>query len=151
MAIARRPPAAVKSMRELGRLGRSFDVVHAHGLTAGSLAGLVPRRPPLVVTVHNLVLNEAEGRLAPLLRRVEDHVPARADAVIAISDQVARRFTGQRGADHITVIPPVGPAPEARSPAAVRSELGEVRTPTWSYWSAGSIRRRTSERCSRRR
>ena len=44
--------------------------------------------------------------------------------MIAISDQVARRFTGQRGADRITVIPPVGPVPEVRFPPCTASELG---------------------------
>ena len=102
----------------------ALDVVHAHGLTAGWLASLVPRRPPLVVTVHNLVLDEAEGRLAPVLRRIEGRLPARADAVIAISDQVARRFTGLRGADRITVVAPVGPAPQTRRAGEVRVEVG---------------------------
>ncbi|MDQ6697908.1 MAG: glycosyltransferase family 4 protein, partial [Actinomycetota bacterium] len=51
-------------------------------------------------------------------------VPGRADAVIAISDQVARRFAGVRGADRITVIAPVGLVPEPREASDVRRELG---------------------------
>lgn len=124
VAISRNPRAAVRSIRTLQRVSRSFDLVHAHGLTVGWVAGLMPRRPPLVVTVHNLVLDEAEGRLAPLLRQLEDRVPARADALIAVSDQIARRFSGLRGADHIVVVPPVGPARRPGEAAHIRRDLG---------------------------
>lgn len=122
--ISRDPRSAVRSMRALQRLARTFDVVHAHGLTAGWTVSLLLRRPPLVVTVHNLVLDETEGRFAPVLRRIEDRVPGRADAVIAISDQVARRFAGVRGADRITVIAPVGLVARPRDPVDVRRDLG---------------------------
>jgi glycosyltransferase involved in cell wall biosynthesis len=124
VTISRDLRAAAGSIGTLRHLIRTFDVVHAHGLTAGWSASLLPGRPPLVVTVHNLVLDEAEGRLAQLLRRIEDRLPARADAVIAISDQVARRFAGLRGADRITVVPPVGPVALSRQGADVRAELG---------------------------
>ncbi|MCU1453570.1 MAG: glycosyl transferase, group 1 [Acidimicrobiales bacterium] len=115
---------AVGAWRELARLVHGVDVVHAHGLTVGWVAALVVRRPPLVVTVHNLVLREAEGRAAQALRRLEGRLPARVDRTIVISDEMARRFQGVPGADRITVIPPAGPVPSVRRPAAaVRAEL----------------------------
>jgi glycosyltransferase involved in cell wall biosynthesis len=88
---------------------RGVDLVHAHGLRMGWLASLVPRRKPLVVTVHNVVLDEVAGRAAWWQRRLEASLPRRVDAVIATSADVARRLAG--GA---VVIPPVGPAPVAR-------------------------------------
>jgi len=99
---------------------RGVDVVHAHGLRMGWLASLVPRRKPLVVTVHNVVLDDVAGRAAAWPRRLERALPRRVDAVIATSADVARRF----GAGAV-VIAPVGPAPvvhHARS--AVRRALG---------------------------
>jgi glycosyltransferase involved in cell wall biosynthesis len=99
---------------------RGVDVVHAHGLRMGWLASLVPRRKPLVVTVHNVVLDDVAGRAASWQRRLEAALPKRVDAVIATSPAVAGRMG--RGA---VVIPPVGPAPVVRhSSAAVRRALG---------------------------
>lgn len=100
-------------------------LIHAHGLKAGWVAVSLRRRPPVVVSVHNLVLAEATGRAFRALRALEAALPARADAVIAVSDEVARRFTGLAGAGRIRVVPPVGPAPRPTRPVAeVRAELG---------------------------
>ena len=54
----------------LRRIMPAFDIVHAHGLTAGWTTSLARRgaTPRLVVTVHNVVLDEAEGRAAPFWR-----------------------------------------------------------------------------------
>lgn len=102
---------------------RGADLVHAHGLTAGWLAASLRRRPPLVVTVHNLVLAGA-GPMTPILRALEGSLPARVDSTVATSDQVARRFTGVAGAGRVTVIPPAWPAPVVRRPPVeVRTEL----------------------------
>ena len=99
---------------------RGVDVVHAHGLRMGWLASLVPRRKPLVVTVHNVVLDDVAGRAARWQRRLERALPRRVDAVIATSADVARRLGG--GA---VVIAPVGPAPVVHHPrSAVRRALG---------------------------
>ena len=58
-------PGLVRSRRELGPLAAEFDLVHAHGLKPGLLAASLRPRPPLVVSVHNLVLDEvAAARLA---------------------------------------------------------------------------------------
>jgi glycosyltransferase involved in cell wall biosynthesis len=78
-----------------------------------------------VVSVHNLVLDDVAGRAAPLLRVLETSLVGRADATIAISDEVARRFTGARGAGRTTTVPPLGPAPVVRlARADVRAALG---------------------------
>lgn len=119
------PRAVLGSRRALRPLLAGVDVVHAHGLKAGWIAALVGDRPPLVVSVHNLVLDDVAGRAAPVLRLLEGRLPSRADATIAISDEVARRFSGRAGADRMRVIPPAGPPPSpTRSPAQVRAELG---------------------------
>lgn len=118
-------PALVRSRRGLRRAAVDVDVVHAHGLKAGWLAVSLRPRPPVVVTVHNLVLAEVVGRAAPGLRVVEAALPARADVLIAVSDEIARRFTGASGAGRIEVVAPASPPPRAeRERAQVRAELG---------------------------
>ncbi|HUF31854.1 MAG TPA: glycosyltransferase family 4 protein [Acidimicrobiales bacterium] len=119
------PRSAVRARRDLTALAAGFDLVHAHGLKAGWVAALVRRRPPLVVSVHNLVLRGATGRSYRGLRMLEAALPARVDAVIAVSGGVARRFSGSAGADRISVVPPAGPAPDVRRTSAeVRADLG---------------------------
>lgn len=115
-----------RSRRALHDLLPDYDLVHAHGLKAGWTASLSRRVGlPLVVSVHNLVLDEAAGRSAPVLRRLEAMLPARAHRTIAISGEVARRFDGVDGAERIVVIPPAGPPPApTREPAEVRADLG---------------------------
>ena len=130
-----------------GAIGRA-DLVHAHGLKAGWLASTVPRRPPLVVTVHNLVLDEVARRAAPVLRRLEGMLPGRVDAVIAVSDEIGRRF-GAAGNVHVS-----HPRVRARSPAgrARRSAPGSDSSTVSGSSSPSpvSTRRRTSRPCSRR-
>lgn len=106
--------AAVRwwDQRALRPLLRDTDVVHAHGLKVGWALATVRRRPPLVVSVHNLVLDEAAGRMAPALRTMEAALPRLADATIALSDEVARRFSGLPGADRVRVIAPAAVPPE---------------------------------------
>ncbi len=118
------PVAVARAWRALRGYVQDFDVVHAHGLKAGWIASLVPNRPPLVVSVHNLVLDEVAGRAAPVLRWLEGRLVGRAEATIAVSHEVAHRFEGLPGADRITVIPPAGPPPvPLRDRAEVRAEL----------------------------
>ena len=120
-----RPDQVLAARRALRPLLDGVDLVHAHGLKAGWVASTVRPRPPLVVSVHNLVLDDVAGWTAPLLRLLEERLPGRADATIAVSGEVARRFAGRPGADRIRVIPPAGPPPvPARSAAQVRAELG---------------------------
>lgn len=120
-----RPDQVLQARRALRPLLDGVDVIHAHGLKAGWVAATVRPRPPLVVSVHNLVLDDVAGRTAPLLRLLEERLPGRADATIAVSGEVAERFAGRPGADRIRVIPPAGPPPvPSRSPSMVRAELG---------------------------
>lgn len=102
-----------------------YDVVHAHGLKAGLLASTIKGARPLVVTVHNLVLDEAAGRSAAVLRRLEARLPRRVDRLVAVSPQIAERFAGLPGADRVVVVPPVVDEPQVhRSREQVRSALG---------------------------
>lgn len=119
------PRQLLASRRALAPLAGSVDLVHAHGLKVGWLAATLRPRPPLILSVHNLVLDEAAGRSAPVLRWLEGRLPARVDATIAISGEVARRFDGLPGADRIHVVPPAGPPPRpTRRREEVRAELG---------------------------
>lgn len=118
------PADLVRARRALGAVAGRYDVVHAHGLKAGWVAALARVDRPLVVSVHNLVLDEVAGRSARPLRALEAALVGRADAVVAISDEVARRFTGVRGAGRARTIAPLGPAPVVtRDAVAVRRDL----------------------------
>ncbi|HVE90957.1 MAG TPA: glycosyltransferase family 4 protein [Actinomycetota bacterium] len=96
------------------------DVVHAHGVTAGRVA-LRRRRPPVVLTLH--VYDVAGGRPAPAraaLRMLAPAIVRRADAVIAVSVEIAARVPGA------VVIPPAAEPRGAprRDRREVRAELG---------------------------
>ena len=120
-----RPLRTMQARAALKPLLADVDLVHAHGLKPALIASLIRRRPPLVVSVHNLVLDEVSGRAAPVLRWLEGRLPARAEATIAISDGVAQRFAGVGGSERIRVVPPAGPPPApTRTAAEVRAELG---------------------------
>ena len=114
-----------RARRSLGQIIADYDLVHAHGLKAGWLATTISGRPPLVLSVHNLVLDEVAGRSAPVLRFLEERLPGRVDRTIAISSGVADRFVATHGADRIVVIPPAGPPPSpSRTREQVRADLG---------------------------
>lgn len=85
----------------LRRLAGGVDVVHAHGLRAGSLA---PASAPLVVTWHNAQLGGS--RLGALLER---HVARRAAVTLAASEDLARRALVCRGRD-VRLAPVAAPA-----------------------------------------
>lgn len=117
--------AALVDLRGVRRLGSEVDIVHAHGLKAGWTARLAGLGPKTVVTIHNLVLDEAAGRGAPVLRRLEAALPGQVAATIAISPEIKEHFAGSRAHDRITVVAPVGPMPRVtRGRDEVRSELG---------------------------
>jgi glycosyltransferase involved in cell wall biosynthesis len=116
-------PAALRaSRRALAAIAGDVDLVHAHGLKPGWLAGSLRPRPKLVVSVHNLVLDEAAGRTAPLLRALEGRIPAVADRTIALSTGVARRFGDAPG---VVTIPPAAAVPRPGRPVEeVRAAYG---------------------------
>ncbi|MEA3020015.1 MAG: hypothetical protein QOI47_1539, partial [Actinomycetota bacterium] len=107
-----------RGRRQLRAAVEGVDLVHAHGLKAGWLASTLRGGAPLVVTVHNLVLDDVAGRGAPALRALEGWIPRRVDAVIAVSDEIGRRFAN---AANVHVVPPFGPVP------VVRRDRDEVR------------------------
>ncbi|HEX2039171.1 MAG TPA: glycosyltransferase family 4 protein [Acidimicrobiales bacterium] len=107
--------------QSLKRAAREADVVHAHGLKAGWLAASLRGGPPVVVSVHNVVLDEVRGRAAVPLRALERALPRVVDRVIAVSDDIAGRLR----ADNVVVIPPAGPVPRPQQPTdEVRRSLG---------------------------
>lgn len=109
----------------LARSAGEVGLIHAHGLKAGWLAASLRRRPPLVVTLHNVVLPGAAGPATPVLRGLESRLPARSDGTIVVSAEMARRFTGGSGAGRVRVIPPASRAqPPVGTVAATRARLG---------------------------
>ncbi len=113
-----------QTMATLRRVARTADLVHAHGLRAGLLAGLAaPRRRPLVVTWHNAVLSGGGGaRLSGLLER---RVARRADISLCVSPDLETRVRSLGGRD--VRYAPVSAPPAAarrRTRAEVLAELG---------------------------
>ncbi|MCU1486469.1 MAG: glycosyl transferase, group 1 [Actinomycetia bacterium] len=116
------PGALRAARRALAELVGDVDLVHAHGLKPGWLVASLRPRPKLVTSVHNLVLDEAAGRAAPLLRVLEGRIPSVSDRTIALSTEVARRFAGAPG---VVTIPPAADPPRPERPAAeVRAAYG---------------------------
>ncbi|MEU4244995.1 glycosyltransferase family 4 protein [Actinoplanes sp. NPDC026619] len=102
--------------------GRPIDVVHAHGLRAGFVAGLARPGVPLIVTWHNAVLARGlRGQASALVERI---VARNAALTLGASDDlVARAKTvGARNARLGAVAAPaLRPAKRTRS--AVRAEF----------------------------
>jgi glycosyltransferase involved in cell wall biosynthesis len=123
------PVALARARRQLRTQMRRCvpDVLHAHGLKAALVALTIPagRRPPVVLTVHNLVAGTQEGLSARVLASVEQWLLHRADHVIAISDEIAERLRRVVGPDRWTFVLPVAPARHVtRSRADVRRDHG---------------------------
>ena len=121
------PAHDLTAVRTLRRLARDADVVHAHGVRAGSLTRLaLPHSsgsPRSVVTLHNAML--ATGGRARLLGMLERLAVRRADVVLGASaDLVARaRDLGAHRAE-LGPVPAPPLAPPTRSRPQVRAELG---------------------------
>ncbi|WP_433294699.1 glycosyltransferase family 4 protein [Actinoplanes sp. CA-030573] len=101
---------------------RPIDVVHAHGLRAGFVAGLARPGVPLVVTWHNAVLAKGlRGQASALLERI---VARSAALTLGASDDLVARAlaVGARNARLGAVAAPTL-APAKRSRAAVRAEF----------------------------
>jgi glycosyltransferase involved in cell wall biosynthesis len=130
-----RPAQDLRTVTRLRRLLSSggFDVVHAHGMRAGALTAIAlraqmprtrllstrghalrPRRPALVVTVHNAPV--AGGAVGAIYRVLELVVARGADSVLCVSaDLEARmRAAGARRVSAAVVPAAVVPAPAAR-------------------------------------
>lgn len=104
---------------------RSCDVVHAHGLKAAwTGVGGRPRRP-LVVTVHNVVLDEAAGRWARELRHLERRILRSADRVIALTSTMAAELAEFVPESRLRIVLPASPRPVVeRGRDEIRRELG---------------------------
>ncbi len=105
-------------------------VVHAHGMRAGALTVLArslvpgPKRPEVVVTVHNA---PSGGGVARLVYRVLERVVARnADLVLCVSPDLERRMlaAGARRAERAVIAAPDAVAPGAVGPAAAAPAVG---------------------------
>ena len=114
------PGRLAAAWRQLRRILGGVDLVHAHGLKAGWLAVMGARsrrhRPPVGVTVHNIILDETSGRAARIMRILERRVFKGADALVAVSPEVGG-YVQEHTARPVRVIRPLGPPPEARRPA----------------------------------
>jgi glycosyltransferase involved in cell wall biosynthesis len=112
---------AIRALR--GALtSRPIDVVHAHGLRAGFVAGLARTGLPLVVTWHNAMIAKGlRGQASALLERI---VARTASLTLGASEDLVSRATvvGARQAWLGPVAAPVL-APARRSRAAVRAEF----------------------------
>lgn len=124
---------ALRRLREVIDEGH-YDVVHAHGLRAGIDSGLAVRglRPPVFLTVHNLVRPDIAGRTRSLLYRRAETVSVRlASKVFAVSDDITAHLAATIEGAPVkveTLYLGIGEAPELkRKTAAIRGELGLPR------------------------
>lgn len=101
------------------RMASGFDVIHAHWLFPGGIAGLAAakmHRVPFVVTSHGGDLNLS--RHSALLRLVTNAVSAGADACVGVSHAMVEEFVRQgTPASKVTFIP-LGLEPAEDSPKA---------------------------------
>jgi glycosyltransferase involved in cell wall biosynthesis len=114
-------PWTAPTLRRVLRDARP-DVVHAHGMRAGTFAVLavrsVRRRPWLVVTVHNAA---PPGRVARAVYGAGGLIVARgADMVLTVSDDLASRMRslGARRVEVTVVAAPRQAVPRVAAPAS---------------------------------
>ncbi len=124
-----RPLRDARSVRALRRLAAGSDVVHAHGLRAGLLAGLAtPRRVPYVVTWHNAVL--VTGLRRVVTGMLAGYVARRGGVALCVSRDLVDAVRAYGGAD-VRLAPVAAPtlAAPSRPVAEVRAELGAEQQP----------------------
>lgn len=113
--------AAVRHLRN-ALAARPIDVVHAHGLRAGFVAGLARSGAPLIVTWHNAVLAKGlRGQASALVERI---VARNATLTLGASDDLVERARTV-GARHARLGAVAAPTlkPAKRTRAAVRAEF----------------------------
>ncbi len=119
-------PTDIRAVRDLRRalLDSGVDLVHAHGLRAGLVAGWArPDGTPLVVTWHNAVLaGGLRGRAYHLLER---RVARIADITLGASNDLVDRAITLGGRDvRLGAVAAPTLEPAARTRADVRAEFG---------------------------
>ena len=115
-------PRAVPALRRALATVRP-DVIHAHGLRAGLVAGWSRDAVPLVVTWHNSVL--ASGLRGAVHRMLERRVARLADVTLGASADLVARARAAGGRDvRLGAVAAPDLAPPARPAAEVREELG---------------------------
>jgi glycosyltransferase involved in cell wall biosynthesis len=131
---ARDVTAVLRLRRLLAR--RPPDIVHAHGLRAGSVSAvaLAPargrQRPALVVTVHNAAPSAVMSRAGYLA--LERLTARRADAVLCVSADLADRMrrVGARDVALAAVPAPAAVAPSAEAVGKAQADMGAAGRPT---------------------
>lgn len=104
---------------------RGVDVIHAHGLKAALVAEGLTARPPVVLTVHNLVAGTQDGWRARVLRPLEARILRRADHVVVISADGVERVRHLHPAERWSeVLPVTALRTPGRSRSQVRADLG---------------------------
>ncbi|MFD1542873.1 glycosyltransferase family 4 protein [Nonomuraea guangzhouensis] len=139
------PVNDLRAVLAIRRMTKDADVVHAHGLRAGALAGLglwgraagrtrvdersgATGRVPLVVTLHNALT--AGGLIGVVYGGLERIVARRADQVLVVSPDLGERMRALGARDvRPAVVPAPVPRAARRSPQAVRAELGSGGRP----------------------
>ncbi|MEQ4717306.1 glycosyltransferase [Nonomuraea sp. B19D2] len=145
VAVSDRPHPVndLRAVLTIRRLTRDADVVHAHGLRAGALAGLATLgrtglgrleraglarlgragRPRLAVTLHNALT--AGGFIGLVYGVLERIVARRADHVLVVSPDLGEGMSRLGARDvRAAVVPAPAPGPAKRTPQEVRDELG---------------------------
>jgi len=120
-------PIAVRGARRALRplVARPAAVLHAHGLKAAAVAFTIRRRPPVVLTIHNLVVGTHAGLRARALRTFESAIIRRADHVITISDEIDGRVAEILAPSRRSLVLPVAPVRSVTRPAVdVRADHG---------------------------
>ncbi|MBU6216370.1 MAG: glycosyltransferase family 4 protein [Acidobacteria bacterium] len=118
------PLPLLRARRALRPWTTDADVVHAHGLKAAAVVTTGRHRPPLVVTVHNVVLPDG-GRVGPRIGSVAaTAVLGRADRLVVPSSAVLEGLS-PRLHQRCRIVTPVVNAPVVDRPASeVRSAWG---------------------------
>ena len=124
------PGGILRSRRQLVPLvtgPTAPSVMHVHGLKAAFVALTIrrSRRPPLVLTIHNLVAGTQQGLARRVLASVERSIVRRVDHVIVISPEIGERVAHLQPADHRHDVLPVSPRRRPNvSPQEVRDAYG---------------------------
>lgn len=108
-AALRRPPPEM----------RDADLIHAHGVTAGTVA-YARGRPPVILSLHVVVGGSGRTGSSRIAAMLAKRIARRADGLVAVSAETAEGFAGAR------IIAPAydaRPVP-TRDRRTVRAELG---------------------------